>query len=106
MTGLVLGSFVVKQVSHGNYPLALAQSLMVMAVVLVVLSWLWNPRSGFMGLGHLMSRYLMSLGLPFERWVKALADLAERERDPTHFFSLAVQDLCGLPWVMPRAKCR
>ena len=26
VTGLVLGSFVVKQVSHGNYPLALAQS--------------------------------------------------------------------------------
>lgn len=99
VTGLVLGSFVVKQVSHGNYPLALAQSLMVMALVLMILSWLWNPHSGFMGLGHLMSRYLMSLGLPFERWVKALADLAERERDPSRFLALAMQDLCALPWV-------
>ena len=99
VTGLVLGSFVVKQASHGNYPIALAQSLMVMALVLMILSWLWNPHSGFMGLGHLTSRYLMSLGLPFERWVKALADLAERERDPSHFLSLAVQELCGLPWV-------
>ena len=99
VTGLVLGSFVVKQVSHGNYPLALAQSLMVMALVLMILSWLWNPHSGFMGLGHLMSRYLMSLGLPFERWVKSLTDLAERERDPSRFLSMASQDLCGLPWV-------
>ncbi|NBR27345.1 MAG: sensor histidine kinase [Betaproteobacteria bacterium] len=99
VTGLVLGSFVVKQVSHGNYPLALAQSLMVMALVLMILSWLWNPHSGFMGLGHMMSRYLMSLGLPFERWVKSLADLAERERDPTRFLTLAVQELCALPWV-------
>ena len=99
VTGLVLGSFVVKQVSHGNYPLALAQSLMVMALVLMILSWLWNPHSGFMGLGHLMSRYLMSLGLPFERWVKSLADLAERERDPARFLTLAAQELCALPWV-------
>ena len=99
VTGLVLGSFAVKQVSHGNYPLALAQSLMVMALVLMILSWLWNPRSGFMGLGHMMSRYLISLGLPFERWVKSLADRAECERDPARFLSQAVGDLCALPWV-------
>jgi signal transduction histidine kinase len=99
VTGLVLGSFVVKQVSHGNYPLALAQSLMVMALVLLVLSWLWNPHSGFLGLGHMMSRYLMSLGLPFERWIKSLADLAERERDSARFLSLALEELCALPWV-------
>jgi signal transduction histidine kinase len=98
VTGLVLGSFVVKQVSHGNYPLALA-SLMVMALVLMILSWLWNPHSGFMGLGHMMSRYLMSLGLPFERWVKSLADLAERERDPARFLSRAIEELGALPWV-------
>ncbi len=99
VTGLVLGSFVVKQTSHGNYALALAQSLMVMGLVLVTLSWLWNPRSGFTGIGHLMSRYLMSLGLPFERWVKGLADLAEREHEPARFLALALQDLCELPWV-------
>ena len=99
VTGLVLGSFVVKQVSHGDYPLALAQSLIVMALLLMTLSWLWNPRSGFTGIGHLLSRYLMSLGLPFERWVKGLADLAEREREPARFLSLALQNMCELPWV-------
>src|SRR5258706_7060877 len=99
VTGLVLGSFVVKQVSHGDYPLALAQSLMVMGLVLVSLSWLWNPHTGFTGIGHLLSRYLMSLGLPFERWIKGLADLAEREREPSRFLSLALQNMCELPWV-------
>ncbi len=99
VTGLVLGSFVVKQVSHGDYPLALAQSLIVMALLLVTLSWLWNPHSGFTGIGHLLSRYLMSLGLPFERWVKGLADLAEHEREPARFLSLALHDMCELPWV-------
>ena len=97
--GLVLGSFVVKQVSQGDYPFALAQSLVVMALVLLMLSWLWNPHSGFMGIGHVMSRYLMSLGLPFERWVKGLADLAEREREPARFLAFALQDICELPWV-------
>ena len=99
VTGLVLGSFVVKQISHGDYSLALAQSLMVMGLVLVTLSWLWNPHTGFTGIGHLLSRYLMSLGLPFERWVKGLADLAERERDPARFLTLALQNMCELPWV-------
>ena len=99
VTGLVLGSFVVKQLSHGVYPLALAQSLIVMALILITLSWLWNPHSGFTGIGHLLSRYLMSVGLPFEEWVKGLADLAEREREPARFLALALQNMCELPWV-------
>src|SRR4030095_11743807 len=72
VVALVLGSFVVKQVSQSDYPLALAQTLFAIAVLLVTLSWLWSPRSSFVGIGHLLSRYLMSLGLPFERWVQRL----------------------------------
>ncbi len=99
VTGLVLGSFVVKQVSHGDYAPALAQSLIVMALLLMTLSWLWNPHSGFTGIGYQLSRHLMSLGLPFERWVKGIADLAEREREAGRFLALALQDICDLPWV-------
>ncbi|MCC7483939.1 MAG: hypothetical protein IT529_03025, partial [Burkholderiales bacterium] len=99
VVALVLGSFVVKQVSHGNYPLALAQTLVVIAVLLMGLSWLWNPHSGFIGIGHLLSRYLLSLGLPFERWVQRLAELAEEEAEPRHFLSLALQHVLDLPWV-------
>jgi signal transduction histidine kinase len=99
VTVLVLGSFVVKEVSRSDYPLALAQTLLVIALLLITLSWLWNPRSGFTGIGFQLSRYLMSLGLPFERWVKGLADLAEQESDPAKFLSRALQDICELPWV-------
>jgi signal transduction histidine kinase len=99
VAGLVLGSFVVKEVSLDDYPMALAQSLIIMAFLLMLMSWLWNPHAGFMGIGRLMSRYLMSIGLPFERWVRALADLAEREREPARFMSLAAQDMCSLPWI-------
>jgi hypothetical protein len=96
---LVLGSFVVKQVSHGNYPLALAQTLFALAMLLFTLSWLWDPHAGFAGLGHILSRYLMSLGLPFERWVQQLADFAEQETQPQRFLTLALQHIQDLPWV-------
>jgi signal transduction histidine kinase len=96
---LVLGSFVVKHVSHGDYPVALAQTLFVIALLLFLLSWLWSPRSGFAGLGHILSRYLMSLGLPFERWVQRLAELAEQESDPQRFLAHGLQHMLELPWV-------
>jgi signal transduction histidine kinase len=99
VVALVLGSFVVKQVSHGNYPLALAQALFAIAVLLMGLSWLWNPRGGFEGLGHVLSRYLMGLGLPFERWVQQLAEIAGQESQPQRFLGLALQHVLDLPWV-------
>lgn len=99
VAALVLGSFVVKQVSHGNYPLALAQTLFAIALVLMALSWLWNPRGGFAGLGHMLSQYLMSLGLPFERWVQQLAEFAEQETQPQRFLALSLEHILDLPWV-------
>jgi len=99
VAALVLGSFVVKQVSHGNYPLALAQTLFAIAMVLMALSWMWNPRGGFAGLGHILSQYLMSLGLPFERWVQRLAEFAEQETQPQRFLALSLEHVLDLPWV-------
>lgn len=96
---VVLGSFVVKVLSQGVYLLALAQTLFVMALLLVALSWLWNPHSGFAGIGHMLSRYVMSLGLPFERWVQQLAAYAEQESQPQLFLAQALQHMLRLPWV-------
>jgi signal transduction histidine kinase len=99
VAALVLGSFVVKQVSLSDYPLALAQTLFVIAVLLMALSWLWSPRSGFVGLGHMFSRYLMTLGLPFEHWVQRLAELAGQEAQPQRFLAAALEHMQELPWV-------
>lgn len=99
VVALALGSFVVKVVSHGEYPAAVAQTLFVIALLLIVLSWLWNPRSGFTGIGHMLSRYVMSLGLPFERWVQQLAQYAEQESQPQLFLGHALQHMLRLPWV-------
>jgi hypothetical protein len=99
VAALVLGSFVVREIGRGPYPLALAQTLFGIALVLVVVWWLWHPRGGFAGMGGLLSAYLMSLGLPFERWVRQLAELAEEESDPQRFMSRAVEHMCDMPWV-------
>jgi len=99
VVALVLGSFVVKQLSHGNYPLALAQTLFAISILLITLSWLWDPHGGFSGIGHFLSRYLMSLGLPFEQWVKRLAQFAEQETQPQRFLTLALEHILDLPWV-------
>ena len=97
--GLVLGAFAIKQLSRGNYVLALTQALFVLAVFLVLLSWLWNPRAGFAGIGQLVSRYFLSVGVPFERWMHSLAGLADREAEPDKFVILAAHELAELPWL-------
>ena len=96
---LVLGSFAIKQVSAGNYIVALSQALFIIAVLLLALSWLWDPRAGFSGIGQLLSRYFLSVGVPFEQWMHSLAGLADREADPDKFAILAVHEMAGLPWL-------
>ncbi|MDA1044913.1 MAG: sensor histidine kinase [Verrucomicrobia bacterium] len=96
---LVLGSFVIKEVSHGNYVLALTQTLFAIALFLVTISWLWDPRAGFAGIGQIVSRYFLSVGVPFERWMHSLAGIAEQESDPDKFAILAAHDMANLPWV-------
>ena len=99
IVALVLGSFVIRQVAHGNYLLGLTQALMVMALMLAGLSWLWNPRGGFTGIGTLLSRYLLGLGLPFEQRMRHLAGLAQAETRPDQFLRSALTYLLDLPWV-------
>jgi signal transduction histidine kinase len=97
---LVLGSLVLGSVQgEENYLFALAQALIAIAALLVALSWLWNPRGGFGGLSQIMSWHLLSVGLPFENWMRSLALLAEHQRDPERFLQGAIAELSRLPWV-------
>ncbi len=96
---MALGVFTVVAVAGVSYAWALVQTLFGMAALLLALSWLWNPRAGFGGLGQVTSRYLLSVGLPFEGWAQRLATLAERERDPESFVRDALSDLHELTWI-------
>lgn len=96
---LVLGSFAIEISSGANYAEVLIKVLFGIAFSLVVISWLWNPRAGFAGIGQLLSRYLLSLGLPFEQWVRNIAELAERKSNAKDFIEAAMKEISTLPWV-------
>ncbi len=97
---LVLGSVVLHSVYRdSSYLGTLALALLAIAALLALLSWLWNPRGGFGGLSQIASSHLLSLGLPFENWMRSLALLAEHQRDPEKFVQGAIAELSRLPWI-------
>jgi signal transduction histidine kinase len=96
---LVMGSFIIQTVTHEDYAFVLMRMMFSIAAVLVTLSWLWNPRAGFAGLGELFSRYLLSVGLPFEQWLQRIALLAETTHSSPQFLQAAMQEFARLPWV-------
>lgn len=99
VAALVLGSFMIKELARTDYPMALAQTLLWIAGVLIGLSWLWNPHGGFSGIGQVLSRYLLSVGLPFERWMQGVANRAEQESQPERFLVNSLHDMLELPWL-------
>jgi signal transduction histidine kinase len=99
LVALVLGSFAFMTVGKKSYVFALTFSLMAIATFLLFLSLVWNPRAGFSGLQMVFSRYLLSIGLPFEQWLHFLADLSRAETRPERFLKEACAGLGKLPWV-------
>jgi signal transduction histidine kinase len=95
---LILGSFSLVAATGNAYPLAVVKTIFAMAVVLMAIAWLWNPRLGFSGLGQVLSRYVLSIGLPMERWLSRMALAAESNSDPESFVEVVLNDLNELPW--------
>lgn len=97
---LMLGSLAAMLLLGSGYVEALLQTLLVTGVMLLLLGLSSNPRSGVSGIGGLISRYLMSIGLPVEQWLQALSNLALREEDPRAFLEQACVEIAQrLPWV-------
>lgn len=96
---LVLGSFAIQASSASNYAEVILKVIFGLAFTLLTISWLWNPRAGFAGLGQLLSRYLLSVGMPFEKWVRNIAEHAERESGAEQFTQSAMLEISTLPWV-------
>ena len=96
---LALGSFAFMRVGQLSYLAAVSYTLVVFAAVLLALSIAWNPRAGFSGLSMYFSRYLLSIGLPFEQWLFFLAELSQFETRPERLMKEASTGLARLPWV-------
>lgn len=96
---LALGTLAAMLLSGVDYLRALLGTLGVLAAMLLLLSWAWNPRGGFGGLGVAFTRYVLSLALPYERWLESLAALSDRDGRPEDFVARAANRLLALPLV-------
>ncbi len=96
---LVLASFTIGTLYKVNYLQVMVISIFGLAVGLIVFSLLWRPSTRFSGVEILMSRYLLSIGMPFEQWVKNIATLSEVESTPNGFVQAAMKEMTSLPWV-------
>jgi signal transduction histidine kinase len=82
-----------------EYPAALVQSLLMLALFLLLISWLLSPRAGFSGFTALWERSLLNIGAPFEAWLSELANLAEQRQTPETFLRAAMDELALVPWI-------
>lgn len=96
---VILGSYAIGVIWRVHYIELLIIAVLGVAATLVILSWLWNPSATFSGLELLMSRYLLSLGLPFEQWIRQIAHHAEHTNHADQFLEAAMQELAALNWV-------
>jgi signal transduction histidine kinase len=96
---LAMGSLLSMYITGAQYPVAVIQTILAIALFLLAISWLWTPLAGFSGLGQLWERYLQNIGTPFEAWLGRLAELAHGEQTPDAFLESAIAQLVELPWV-------
>ncbi|WP_153115415.1 ATP-binding protein [Rhodocyclus tenuis] len=96
---LMFGSLAFMFLRQAGYVESLIYALIGLAAMLLLIGWAWNPRPGFSGVGMVFSRYLLTVGLPFEKWLHRLTAEAEGEADPERFVGKALAAMAELPWV-------
>ncbi|HEX4764299.1 MAG TPA: ATP-binding protein [Usitatibacter sp.] len=96
---LALGSIVNMRFTEEDYVESVLLTVTGFGIALFALAVLWNPIRGFGGLSTYFSTYLLSVGMPFELWMRRIAELAETEPDAQTFLELALKEVAALPWI-------
>jgi signal transduction histidine kinase len=97
---LVLGTIAAMRVTGNQYFQAVIVTVLAFGGALLTLAVLWGPRSGFGGLRTYFSRYLMTVGMPFELWMRRIAEFSEAEANSTRFLEQAMYEVSTLPWIL------
>ena len=108
---VALGSLSFALLTQTGYFESLLKVLALVAVALLLLGVIWNPRAGFGGLGGALAQHITSLGLPVEAWLESLAVLAREEVDAERFIARACAELpqrqpgvTGGRWATPHGE--
>ena len=96
---LVLGSIAAMRVTGNQYYQAVMLTVLVFAAALFVLAVLWAPRTGYGGLRTYLSRYLLSVGMPFELWMRRVAELSEANISSARFLESTIEEVAKFPWI-------
>lgn len=97
---LSMGSVLVTFTANIPYIQALASTVILAALFLLVTSLLWTPRGGFSGIAQLWEKYLLNIGGPFEQWISQLSSLeANTSLDPDYFLKTSIKYLHERHWI-------
>ena len=97
---LVLGSLAAMRVTDNSYFRAVLLTVLSFSGALLILAALWGPRAGYGGLRTYFSRYLMSVGMPFELWMRRIAALSEADMTSARFLQTAMEEVATMPWIL------
>ncbi|MEA3191772.1 MAG: hypothetical protein QOD26_105 [Betaproteobacteria bacterium] len=93
---VVLGSFTFMTLTRSGYLQSLTATIFLTAGAMLLIALAWSPRGGG-GLGVFFARYLLSIGVPVERWLHVLTGLLQTETRPERFLDEAISALQRLP---------
>ena len=97
---LVLGSIASMRATENSYFAAVLLTVLSFSGALLILAALWAPRAGYGGLRTYFSRYLMSVGMPFELWMRRIATLSEADMSSARFLETAMEEVSTMPWIL------
>jgi len=96
---MILGSFTFMTLSQTSYLAALSYTMFGIGGGVLLIGLVWSPRTGVAGLNVFFSRYLMSIGVPMEKWLHFLAVLFQTEASAGRFIAEGIEGLRRFTWV-------
>ncbi len=97
---LLLGSIINSYpLTEQDYSTALVRTFLFIGVLILLISWLLSPKTGFSGLAELWTQSLLNIGTPFERWIGEIASLKSETASPEDFIDKATYRLLSLPMI-------
>lgn len=97
---LLLGSVINSSpLTEQDYSTALVETFLFIGVLILLISWLLSPRTGFRGLADLWTQSLLNIGTPFEYWVSEIASLKGETESAEEFLNQATYKLLSLPMI-------
>jgi len=96
LLGSIINSYPLTDQDYGS---ALVSTFLFIGVLILLISWLLSPRTGFSGLAELWTQSLLNIGTPFERWISEIATLKSDTDTPEEFINLATYKLLSLPLI-------